>query len=591
MSYARRSLVVMSLTLLLLVGGSCGSAEITAPLQVPQLGRLVLQPSMLDFGYSASELIMTVVNEGEGPLEWSIQSPSWVSTSTTSGSLPAHSQMEVRVTLSRGPLTPGDHNLSLQVFSNGGSQSMPTRVRVLPARPQVAPSTVNVRDFGARGDGQHDDTVAFDAALGALGSSGGVLYVPAGTYILTPKSGRPYRALDLSRRTNITVSGDGFESSTIRMASGIHNRGDTHLVFLMESSWITIQHLTLDGNRQEAFFTDEQNHCAEVWSSVEVRFANVRFQNCRGDGIRLLGVPETGDPWTELVTIEQSLFRDNGRSGVAVQRGVRNLHILNNTFERISDQSIDMEPSGAGSPTDVVIADNVIRHSTQTYAVAIGGIGGMDLAQRLRLVNNRVEDGAVIVYKANDVIIEGNTILGHPFNPPLRITHTVMHLQIIDNQIHGYAGGDEGIVQIVALNGGYPSEVALRGNQIHASEGNSGIIVRDALGGIAIFGNEVQGAGGADGIHIESVAPQGSTRDGFSIVANKISNFNRGIQVSTRNDLFSSVIIESNLIDHPLPVSGETVGILFVNTGSYESFGIVRDNEFGMGIITPIAIR
>ncbi|MGN0817472.1 MAG: glycoside hydrolase family 28 protein [Candidatus Coproplasma sp.] len=43
----------------------------------------------------------------------------------------------------------------------------------------------NVRDFNAFGDGVHDDTPAFTAAISCL-PEGGTLYVPAGTYFITP---------------------------------------------------------------------------------------------------------------------------------------------------------------------------------------------------------------------------------------------------------------------------------------------------------------------------------------------------------------------------------------------------------------------
>jgi polygalacturonase len=43
----------------------------------------------------------------------------------------------------------------------------------------------NVRDFNAYGDGKHDDTPAFTAAIACL-PNGGTLYVPEGVYYLTP---------------------------------------------------------------------------------------------------------------------------------------------------------------------------------------------------------------------------------------------------------------------------------------------------------------------------------------------------------------------------------------------------------------------
>lgn len=45
------------------------------------------------------------------------------------------------------------------------------------------PTRHNVRDFGAKGDGEHDDTVAFQAAIAAAET--GAVYVPEGRYIIT----------------------------------------------------------------------------------------------------------------------------------------------------------------------------------------------------------------------------------------------------------------------------------------------------------------------------------------------------------------------------------------------------------------------
>jgi hypothetical protein len=43
--------------------------------------------------------------------------------------------------------------------------------------------TVNVKDFGAKGDGMTDDTQAIQLAINSL-TGGGIVRVPAGTYLL-----------------------------------------------------------------------------------------------------------------------------------------------------------------------------------------------------------------------------------------------------------------------------------------------------------------------------------------------------------------------------------------------------------------------
>jgi hypothetical protein len=72
---------------------------------------------------------------------------------------------------------------------------------------QCLSDAINVREFGAKGDGVTNDTAAIAAALAAM-PNGGALYFPSGTY-------RTYRAFasDNIVSNNITIFGDG--ASTI----------------------------------------------------------------------------------------------------------------------------------------------------------------------------------------------------------------------------------------------------------------------------------------------------------------------------------------------------------------------------------------
>ncbi len=49
---------------------------------------------------------------------------------------------------------------------------------------EVSLSEVNVRDYGAKGDGVTDDTAAFTAAMNALGQQGGTAKAPVGNYLI-----------------------------------------------------------------------------------------------------------------------------------------------------------------------------------------------------------------------------------------------------------------------------------------------------------------------------------------------------------------------------------------------------------------------
>jgi len=95
---------------------------------------------------------------------------------------------------------------------------------------------VNVRSFGAVGDGVNDDTQAFLNALDLLHQyEKGVLYVPTGTYNLTQRLeiNKPY----------ISIKGDGMQSTILQF-----NGDGIKLSDFSTFTFATVEDLTLAGN-------------------------------------------------------------------------------------------------------------------------------------------------------------------------------------------------------------------------------------------------------------------------------------------------------------------------------------------------------
>lgn len=80
-------------------------------------------------------------------------------------------------------------------------------------RPAVIDWT-NVRQRGAKGDGIADDTAAIQAAITALGSQGGIVYLPPGNYLLNGAAGLSITA------SAVTLRGAGAEATKILVGSG-----------------------------------------------------------------------------------------------------------------------------------------------------------------------------------------------------------------------------------------------------------------------------------------------------------------------------------------------------------------------------------
>lgn len=81
----------------------------------------------------------------------------------------------------------------------------------------------DVRSHGAKGDGRTDDSRAFQAALDAArAAGGGVVYVPAGTYVVAPPAppGGGPRLGSLTLGSNVWLRGDG-PASVLRVKPGI----------------------------------------------------------------------------------------------------------------------------------------------------------------------------------------------------------------------------------------------------------------------------------------------------------------------------------------------------------------------------------
>ena len=108
-------------------------------------------------------------------------------------------------------------------------------------RPENSPTVLNVRDFGARGDGKADDSAAFARACEAVRALGGkpsVLRIPSGTYRLaTPRTLKPMKLWNgascgdpwvlhgycvFDQLANCRIEGDGPDSTSL--VTGLRDR-------------------------------------------------------------------------------------------------------------------------------------------------------------------------------------------------------------------------------------------------------------------------------------------------------------------------------------------------------------------------------
>jgi len=177
--------------------------------------------------------------------------------------------------------------------------------------PPIFEPRINVRDYGAVGDGKANDTIAFQKACAALNEAGtGTLIIPFGTYILGGqrhiKGKYPYfqyeQMIDLRKVQNVAILGNG---ATLRVADGLRygtfdkDTGEPFepesmpftdynyqarvgsLINVQHSSNIWIQDLELDGNLSNLILGGRWGDTGRQVAAIGLRLYNNRDVHVR----------------------------------------------------------------------------------------------------------------------------------------------------------------------------------------------------------------------------------------------------------------------------------------------------------------------
>jgi hypothetical protein len=187
--------------------------------------------------------------------------------------------------------------------------------------------TVNVKDFGAVGDGVTDDAAAIQAAVDTMEVGGGTLHIPAGTYLL---------GSEVLLLGEIIVQGDGYGSTFIKAADDFELGGRLFDTFRRDN--ITIQGIHFDGNvaNQSGYVpaTDNGQNAIIIRSSKNITIRNCYFKDFGKDGIFMFGTAPTKS--NDQILIEGCVFENMYRNGFSIIEG-QNITVANNFFFGLGD--------------------------------------------------------------------------------------------------------------------------------------------------------------------------------------------------------------------------------------------------------------
>lgn len=140
-----------------------------------------------------------------------------------------------------------------------------------------AQRVVNVRDYGATGNGTTDDTASINSAIAAVNSaSGGVLYLPIGTYIISSPLTTPV--------SYTVIRGDGM-GTRLKLASSWSGAQ----VFNLTNSNVTITALTFIGGPNNTASPNPAANMIQITAAQYCSITDIDSYYCNGYVIQAEG--------------------------------------------------------------------------------------------------------------------------------------------------------------------------------------------------------------------------------------------------------------------------------------------------------------
>lgn len=360
---------------------------------------------------------------------------------------------------------------------------------------------LNVKWFGAVGDGVTDDTTAIRAAIAA-----GSVYFPPGTYL----TGR------LNIPDNRTLQGAGWQS----ILKFKDNQNEPFIINATltgsGTSNIHIMDLKIDGNYYGGNTSTNSNNRCNCVSFINCHYSSVRrcwIVDGSMDGI-YIGVHAVVYPVipsgtlfvpgvTSHIMIEGNRIDGSIRNGISITKG-RDITINNNEF--------NSNGMGCVDPINLPL---------------IYGAGCIDLEP------NETTDAC------ERIIISNNRLYDCKFNG-IQLTQedTIQDIVISGNQVHL----DTTINRIGIATSSHGERVAITGNSVYALGG----IVCNGTNFVTISGNQCVSPDSA--INSRSGVSVLNGAENVTVVGNSIKNFPEGVVVDGTASTVVGVVIVGNCI-------------------------------------------
>ncbi len=397
--------------------------------------------------------------------------------------------------------------------------------------------------WGAKGDGVSDDTAAVQAAINSLGTKGGEVIIPKGTYVvdaigirsnialrghgsqsvLKQKSGARYCVSTSPANRRVKRGEPNSNSANIRFLNltfrgTVDTDGFSEFLMLLDirgTSNVLIRKCNFTGFRGDGIYIGE----VKV-GGTNVHNRNIRIMECVFDGINRDNRNGISVIDGENVLIEKSVFRNIARSdmpgAIDVEPDERydavgNIRIIGNRFENIGGNNIiQISVPGRLGKLDaplqnIGIADNIIEGDGKANGIYVGQDQLADDGtppNSVVISGNQVKNTrrSFVVFGMKDVLMTANVFEDCEEDPSISYSRkkvNVMDMRVTWNTFRNLSKKDGAGISVFGVR-----NLEIRDNTF------DNIGKADGTAGNALFFR--RHGGPADGVVIENNTFQGS---------------------------------------------------------------------------------